>query len=80
MRNVVAWRRRTHLARGLLSEVIHVIDHRDEQVEEQLAAILHLVLHRPTAFESVSAADDQSEIVGSQLGVGGRRVGVGVAG
>ena len=58
-----------------------MIDHRDEEVEEQRRpALLHLHLHSPAALEGVAGADDESEVVGSQLGVGGGRVGVGVTG
>ena len=46
-----------------------MIDHGDEQVEKQLAAVFHLVLHRAAALEGVSSADDEGEVVCSQLGV-----------
>ena len=57
-----------------------MVHHRDEKVEEEWrATCLHLHLHRTTPLESVTAPDDECEIVCSQLGVRGRRVGVGVA-
>lgn len=52
----------------------------DEQVKEELAAsVMHLELHGPAALECASASDDESEIMGSKLGVGIRRIGVSVA-
>jgi hypothetical protein len=38
--------------------VIHVIGHGDKQVEEQLATILHLLLHCPAVLERVSRLND----------------------
>jgi hypothetical protein len=38
--------------------------------------LLHLHLHRAAALEGVAGADDEGEVVGSQLGVGGWGVGV----
>jgi hypothetical protein len=57
-----------------------VVAHGDEEVEEHLAAVLHFHLHGATALESRPAADDQGEVVGTQLGVGVGSEGVGVAG
>lgn len=57
-----------------------MIRHSHEQVEEQLAAILHLVLHGAAALECVPATDDQGEIVRPQLRVVVGCVVVGVAG
>jgi hypothetical protein len=52
-----------------------------KQVEEELgAAVEHLELHRPAPLEGVAAANDESEIVGAQLGVGVGSVGIGIAG
>ena len=56
-----------------------VVDHGDKQVEAQLAASLHLVLHRAAALERVARADDEREVVRAQLRVGVGGVGVGVA-
>ena len=57
-----------------------MVNHGNEQVEEQLAAAgLHLSLHGAAALEGAAATDDEGEVVGSQLGVGVGRVGVGVA-
>ena len=64
------------LARRLLRQVIHVVDHGDEQIEEELAAILHLVLHRTAALECVASADDEREIMCSKFRVAVRRVGI----
>lgn len=48
-----------------------MIDHSDEEVEEQrCAATLHLHLHGTAALESVARADDESEVMGTQLRVG----------
>jgi hypothetical protein len=63
------------------SHIINMIAQRDEQVEEQLrAAGHHLHLHGAAALEGPAAADDEREVVGSQLGVCVGCVGVGVAG
>ena len=51
------------LARRLRRHVVHVVDHGDEQVEEELAAVFHLILHGATALECASSADDEGEIV-----------------
>lgn len=52
----------------------------DEQVKEELcAAVEHLQLHRAASFERAAAANDESEVVCSQLGVGVRRVVVRIA-
>lgn len=61
--------------------VVDVVAESDEQVEEKLtAAIEHLHLHGAAALEGGAAADDEGEVVGTQLGVGVGRVCVGVAG
>jgi len=63
------------------SHIINVIAQRDEQVEEQLRTTCHhFHLHGATALESSSAADNECEVVGSQLRVGVRCIGVSVAG
>ncbi len=57
-----------------------MVDHRNKEVEEQRrSALLHLHLHSTAALESVAGADDECEIVCSQLGIGGWGVGVGEA-
>lgn len=53
-----------------------MVHHGNEKVEEQLTAIFHLVLHRTAALESVARADDQCEVVSTELGVVVRSVGV----
>lgn len=62
------------------AQVVHVVDHGNEQVEEQLTAILHLVLHRAAALEGVARTDDEREVVSTELGVVVGCVGVGVTG
>lgn len=57
-----------------------MITHRDKQIKEQLPTLFHLDLHSPAALEGVSAADDEREVVGTELGVGVGGVGVGEAG
>lgn len=54
---------------------------RNKEVKEQRGpAVPHLELHRAAALERSAAADDECEIVGSELRVGVGGVGVGVAG
>ena len=57
-------------------QVIHVVDHGDEEVEKELAAMLHLILHRAAALESMASANDECQVVSAQLGVAVRSVGV----
>jgi hypothetical protein len=57
-----------------------VIAHRDEEVEEQFATLLHLDLHGATSLEGVSAADDESEVMGPKLRVSVRCIRVGESG
>lgn len=56
-----------------------MVAHGDKEIEEQLPASFHFHLHGAAALEGGPAADDQGKVVGAQLGVGVRRVGVGVA-
>lgn len=52
----------------------------DKQVKEELgAAVEHLELHGAAALEGAAAADDESEVVCAQLGVGVGGVGIGIA-
>ena len=66
-----SWRPHAHDAEGnslvtrTLRQVVHVIGHGDEEVEEELAALLHFLLHRSTPLEGVARADDECEIVSS---------------
>lgn len=60
------------------TKVIHVIHHGNEQVEKQLTAVFHLVLHRAATLERVASTDDECEVVRTELGVVVRCVGVGV--
>lgn len=53
----------------------------DKEVEEELAAaVVHFQLHGAASLKGAAAADDEGQVVGAQLGVGVRGVGVGVAG
>jgi len=62
------------------SHIINMIAQRDEEVKEQLRASgHHLHLHGAAALEGAAAADDEREVVGSELRVGVWCVGVGVA-
>ena len=66
---------------GITIDDSQMIHHGDEQIKKEWCATrFHLHLHRPAPFEGIAAADDESEIMGSQFRVGGRRIGVGVAG
>lgn len=67
------------LAGGFAAKVVHVVDHGDEEVEEELAAGFHLVLHRAAALEGVAGADDEREVVRAELGVAVRGIGVRIA-
>lgn len=63
------------------SDVVEVIAHGDKQIEEQRRpAVKHFHLHGAAALESAPAADDEGEVVSSQLGVVVGRVSVGVSG
>ncbi len=61
-------------------ETYDMIAHSNEQVEEQSSTFFHLHLHGATPLESISAADDESQVVGSQLRVCVGCLRVGVAG
>ena len=44
----------------ILRDIINVIAHGHEQIEEKLrVTLLHLHLHRAAAFESLAATDDK---------------------
>jgi len=51
-----------------------VIDHGNEEVKEKFATSLHFHLHGAAALESLSASNDESEIMSSQFRVGVRRI------
>lgn len=55
-----------------------MVTHGDKKVEKQIPTLLHLHLHRATALKRRPTADDQRQIVRSQLGlsVGSVRVGI----
>lgn len=54
---------------------------RDKEVKEQRRpTVPHLELHSAAALERAAAADYESKVVGSELGVGVGGVGVGIAG
>lgn len=61
------------------TKVIHVVYHGNEQIEEQLTAIFHFVLHRTAALEGVARTDDECKVVRTELGIVVWGVGVGVA-
>jgi len=62
------------------TNVVHVVAQSDEQIKEQLrTAVEHLQLHGAAALESVAAADDEREIVRTQLRVRVGSVGVGIS-
>ena len=56
-----------------------MIYHGNEQVEEQLTAILHFVLHGAAALECVAGTNDECKVVRTKLGVIVGCVGIGVA-
>lgn len=61
--------------------VVDMVGQGDKQVEKKLgAAVEHLLLHGSAALEGGAAANDEGEVVCSQLGVGIGRVGIGEAG
>lgn len=57
-----------------------MVDHGNEQVEEEFAPVLHLVLHRAAALEGVPSSDDEREVVCTELRVVVRSIGVCVTG
>lgn len=58
-----------------------MINQRNKKIKKQRCpSLLHLHLHRAATFERIATADDEREVVGTQLGVAGGRVGVGEAG
>lgn len=57
-----------------------MVNHGNEQVEEELATVLHLVLHSAAALEGVSGSDDEREVVCTELRIVVRSVGVGITG
>lgn len=57
-----------------------MVTHSDEEVEEQLASLLHLLRHCAAPLKGVAATDDQSKEVSPKLRVAIRSVGVCPAG
>lgn len=58
-----------------------MINQRNKQIKKQRRpTLLHLHLHRTTAFERTATTNDEREVVRPQLGVASGRVGVGEAG
>jgi hypothetical protein len=47
----------------------NMVTHSNKQVKEQLPSLLHLGLHGTAALERVAAANYQSEVVATKLGV-----------
>lgn len=64
----------TALVRRFARQIIHMIDHGDEEIEEELATILHLILHGATALERVARTDNEREVMRTQLGIVIRRI------
>lgn len=54
----------------------HVVAHCNEEVEKEFAPLLHFHLHRAAPLEGGPAADDQGQIMGAELGVRVRCIGV----
>jgi hypothetical protein len=48
-------------------EAYHMVTHSNEEVKEQCTALLHLELHGAALLEVVTAADDESKVLGSKL-------------
>jgi len=55
--------RSTGIRRTDSLEVIHVSAHGDEKIEEELAALLHLVLHSCAFLEVVPIPDNDGKVV-----------------
>jgi hypothetical protein len=53
-----------------------MITHGDEEIEEELAALFHLLRHSSTALEGVATADDERQVVAAEFGVVIWRVGI----
>ena len=51
------------LVRRLARQIIHMIDHGDKQIEEELATTLHLILHGATPLERVARPNNKRKIV-----------------
>jgi hypothetical protein len=60
------------------SRRVHHMDNL-QQIEEELATLLHLLLHGSASLECVSRADDECKVVGPQFRVVLGRVGISVA-
>ena len=56
-----------------------MITHRNKKIKKQLPTLLHLHLHGPTALKRRPTPDNKREVMGPQLGLVIRGVGVGVA-
>lgn len=62
---------------GSRGYVINMIAQSNKEIEEELrAAVVHLQLHGAAPLEGAAAADDESEVVCSQLGIRVGRVGI----
>jgi hypothetical protein len=46
-----------------------MITHGDEEIEEELSALLHLLRHSSAPLEGVAAADDESQVVTTKFRV-----------
>jgi hypothetical protein len=47
----------------------NMVTHGNEEIEEHLASLLHLDLHRAATLKRTAAANDESQIMCSQLRV-----------
>ena len=66
--------RRTYIESADLPQILHAAS--KNRTNSQQATSLHLHLHGPAPLKRVPAADDQSQVMGPQLRVALRRVGV----
>ena len=53
-----------------------MVAHSDEEIEEEFPTLLHLDLHGAATLERVPAADDEGEVVCTELRIVVRRVGI----
>jgi hypothetical protein len=51
------------------SQIIHMVDHGDEEIEEHSPTTFHLCLHCSRSFESGTAADYESKVMSTETTV-----------
>jgi len=49
-----------------LLDIVHVVAHRDKQIEEQFATHFHLHLHSATTFERLSASNNERKVMSAK--------------